>query len=151
MWIRRIMGMLIVSTCLGLVGCGQSASDKLIGRWQYNPIGKVESSDKQTGGVGTAKGLVAGAVETLGRMTALELEFTSDRTLSAGWLRVTVPGTIYWSVGEVDGDQVTLKVGGQDGKNTIDMKITFVDDDHFRFAPPGAGGKTLLFERVASE
>jgi len=145
MWMRRILGMLVVSACLTLVGCGQSPSEKLIGKWQYNPIGQSESSEEQS------EGLFAGAVEAFGQMTTLELDFKSDQTLSAGWLRVTAPGTIYWSVGETDGDQVTLKVGGQDGNKTVDMKITFVDDDHFQFAPPGAAGKALLFERVAPE
>lgn len=109
MRMRRIVGILTAAACLGLVGCGQSPSEKLIGKWQYNPIGKAESSDEQTGEVGAVEGLLAGAVEAVGRMTALELEFESDQTLSAAWLHVTAPGTIYWSVGETDGDRVTLK------------------------------------------
>jgi hypothetical protein len=141
MWTRRIISLLTVSACLGLVGCGQSPSEKLVGKWQYNPIGQNESTG----------GLIADSVQTLGQMAALEIEFKSDQTLLAGCLGLNIPGTIHWSVSETDGDRVTLQLSGEDGKNAIDLKITFVDDDHLRAGPPGTISGAWLFERVAAE
>jgi len=151
MRMRQIMAMLAAAACLTLIGCGQSPSEKLIGKWQCNPLDQGDPSEEPAEQVGLVEGLWAGTVEKLGQATALEIEFHEDQTVTGGWLLFNEPGTIYWSVGETDGDRVTLQFSRQDGESTMEVKITFVDNDHFRLAPSDAVDKTLLFERVAPE
>ena len=148
---RRMLLPLMLAACLAVVGCGRSPSQKLLGKWRYDPIGAAGPSDEPSDGAGLAEQFMAGAVDAFSAMTTMEVEFKDDGTMSANWMLVTSDGTIHWKVVEVEADQVTLTLSGQDGRNAVDTTITFVDDDHLKFAPPGAAGKTLLFERVVSE
>lgn len=143
----------VLSGCLCIAGCGPSASERLVGKWKYD-VAEAAKDKIQDSDVPHAVGKpLLGIMETIGARLEMEIEFKADgtMTISAGGDQKLEVVSRTWEVVEAEGDQVTLRLGKPGDPNSMNRQVTFVDDDHFEFAPPGLGGKTLLFARTKEE
>ena len=150
---HRVSLTIALLACLGLAGCGQSASQRLVGKWKSDLAKAAKGAVWETDGPASATGTMLGLAEAVGMKMEMEIEFKADQTMttSATWFWTETSGTMDWEVARVDGGTVTVAIRWPDDRNATELQIIFVDEDHFQLAPPGGGGKSFVFTRLKEE
>jgi hypothetical protein len=140
--------MVLVLLTLASVGCGNSASQKLIGKWKFDA---AKAASKMVGDKADGKAAAAlGMMQTMGMKMEMVLEFKADHTanFTATGIPSPFPDSINWKVIESQGDKVTVEFNNSKENKTNKVQITFTDNDHLQFSPPDSSAKSWEFERV---
>ena len=150
---QRLSLTVVLCTCLAVAGCSPSASQKLVGKWKYDALNPAEQPDGEQDTSGAVKDAVLGLAQAMGMKAGMEIEFKDDQTMttSASWLFGETSGQMRWKVVEVKDETVTVEVRRGEDQNASQWQITFIDQDHFRFTPPGTEAKSIVFTRVKQE
>lgn len=150
---QRSSLMIVLPICLGLVGCGPSAAEKLLGKWRYDVTKAMRDTMEEQQGPQPGQPTLLGFMDALGMNLEVEVHFKEDGTLklSAGGDGKWEMASRTWEVVGVDGQKLTLELGRLDDGETVTREITFLDDDHLEFAPPGLQNHKLVFARVKED
>jgi hypothetical protein len=119
---------LIVLLSITLAGCNKSAPERLIGKWKFKKLDAISKD--------------------LGVNMEMIFEFKSDQTgnfTTTGLLPFA--GPITWKTLETKGNNLTIEITNPKEKIPGKVQITFTDNDHILFSPPGSMGKSMEFER----
>jgi hypothetical protein len=134
----RFRLVLLILLSLTFAGCGKSAPDRLIGKWQFDAakeFGKIEKD------FGASKILGAPGVKMV-----MTIKFDANHT---GNFEIPfVSGPITWKVLEMQGEKLTIEITNPKEAKPSKVDITFIDNDHMEFKYPDFGGKSLGLERV---
>jgi hypothetical protein len=141
---------------LPLIGCGPSAADRLVGRWEGSLQVDQDEVNRQQASAQSPleKGLQNFALTGLKSMK-MTLEFQADgqmaMSISLGPLNESRGGT--WEVVRQQSDQVTIKSVDEKGIEQESV-LTFQDPDTFLMQPPDGDGArklgVLRFQRVST-
>ncbi|MHC4181139.1 MAG: PAP/fibrillin family protein [Planctomycetota bacterium] len=155
---KRLSLIVALLGCLLAAGCGQSASERLVGKWAYDVLERAQGTDGEQGAAGGAKEAILGVAQAMGVTAGMEIEFRDDQTvtMSASLFRAKTPlsskrGSMHWKVAKEEGETVTVEIRLPGDQNARKLEVTFVDEDHLRVAAPGTGGKSFVFTRVKQE
>jgi hypothetical protein len=150
--VQRFSLILALLAWSGVTGCAPSASQKLVGKWEYDVLHRAQQgSGKQDGG--GVKQTILGLAQAAGVKVGMEIEFKGDQTvtMSASAVGTATSGPMHWKVTKADGQTATVEIRRPNEESPRKLQITFVDEDHIRLAPPGTGDESLLFTRVKQE
>jgi len=150
---RRFALITTLLGCVATAGCAPTASEKLVGKWDYNLLDRAKQAGGEQQGSGGVKETLLGAAEAAGLKVGMEIEFRDDQTvtMSASLIGTATSGPMEWKVAQVDGQTVTVEIRRRNEQTARSLQITFVDEDHFWLTPPGTGDSSLLFTRVKQE
>jgi uncharacterized lipoprotein NlpE involved in copper resistance len=146
----RIRLIALILMVLTLAGCGNSASNRLLGKWKcdFTKALLKQMGEKSQGNSAAALGIA----QAFGANTTMEMtiEFKSDQTGNVSTTGIPFPfdGAITWKTIESQGDKITVEIANPKEKQTSKLQITFLDNDHLRFSPPNTEAKSMEFERV---
>jgi hypothetical protein len=125
----KVRFILMFLLALTLAGCNKSAPERLIGKWKFKKL-DVISKD-------------------MGVNMEMTFNFKSDQTgdvTTTGLLPFA--GPITWKTLDTKGNNLTIEITNPKEKIPGKVQITFTDNDHLLFSPPGSMGKSMEFERV---
>jgi hypothetical protein len=145
---RKSCLILLVLFSISMTGCGNSASQRLIGKWKFDAAkaaGKLIGEDKD-GKAAAALGMM----QAMGMKMEMVIEFKADKTANVTTTGLPTPfaGTVTWKEIEAQGDKLTIEITNPKEKNPSKVQITFIDNDHLQFSPPDTNAKSMDFERV---
>ena len=143
---------LMVLLALTLFGCGNSASQRLIGKWKYD-FAKAAAKEAGTMMGENKDGKAAAALgiaQAMGMKMEMIIEFKSDQTANVATTGMPFPftGPMAWTTLDSQGDKLTIEITNPQDKKTSKVQITFIDNDHLQFSPPDANAKSMEFERI---
>ncbi len=147
---QRLLCGAAVLSCVVLVGCGPSVSDKLIGKWEAHPLVDEKKPPQPVDDSNPLKAAVQQAAEKLQKAVKFEVIFRDTGTGTIAWYlgdRRSELGSGNWKVVGVEGNCVAIEMRNLDDQDPEILQITLVDDDHFKFKPPKAD-RELTFVRV---
>lgn len=132
---------------LTLAGCGNSGSNRLIGKWKFDAA-KMLSKAKEGESGNAPAGL--GIAQAMGMKLEMVIEFKSDHTvnMTATGIPVPFPGDITWKPVKTEGEKLTIAFVNSKENKSNDVEITFIDNDHLRFSHPSSNMQSMEFERV---
>jgi hypothetical protein len=146
MFARLPLALLTLAVAL-LSGCN-SPTAKLIGKWEADMSG-VQSQIESSGNP------LAGALAGMLSMVKVEAEFRGDGTCSIGGsvLGQSNSAAARWRYVKSEGNVLVLQITPEKNGQEQELRITFVDNDHFEMVPPSAsgGGQKLPFKRVVAK
>ena len=150
---QRLSLIVALLACLSVAGCAPSASEKLVGKWEYDRMADAQEGSGDQDFAGRMREAAVGVAEAAAMKLGMEVEFKTDQTvtMSVSLFGAKTSGRIEWEVVKVEGETATVEIRRPDGQYVQRLQITFVDDDHIRIAPPGNEGKSLAFARVKQE
>ncbi|MCC6126373.1 MAG: hypothetical protein IT426_15555 [Pirellulales bacterium] len=145
---RKTCLILMVLFSFSMAGCGNSTSQRLIGKWKFDAAkaaGKLIGEDKD-GKAAAALGMM----QAMGMKMEMVIEFKADKTANVTTTGLPSPfsGVVSWKVTEAQGDKLTIEITNPKENKTSKVQITFTDNDHLQFSPPDANAKSMEFERV---
>ena len=138
---RPLLAGLVLTAAL-LAGC--SPAGKLVGKWEAD-MSQVQAQIEKSGNP------LAGALAGMLAMMKVEAEFKADGTCTIGGSVLGQSGSNSgtWRYVKSEGSVLVLMVKGS-GAEEKELRLNFVDNDHFEMVPPaGTGGdQKLPFVRV---
>jgi hypothetical protein len=141
---RPLLAGLVLTAAL-LTGC--SPAGKLVGKWEADMSG-VQSQIEKSGNP------LAGALAGMMSMLKVEAEFKADGTCTIGGSVLGQSGSNSgtWRYVKTDGSVLVVMVKGN-GAEEKELRLNFVDNDHFEMVPPEGtgGGQKLPFVRVKAK
>ena len=136
----KFRSILMVLLALTLAGCGNSASQRLIGKWKCDfAKAAAKAAGKMTEKEEDARAAaVLNMVQAMGMKMEMILEFKSDQTLNVTTNGIPSPfsGPMTWKTIEGQGDKLTIEITNPKEKTPSKVQITFNDNDHLQFIPP---------------
>jgi len=151
--VRRFVLITMLLGCVATAGCAPTASERLVGKWEWDLLDRAQQARAKQEGTGGMKETLLGIAEAAGLKLGMQIEFRDDQTvtMSASLIGTATSGPMQWKVAKVEEDTVTVEIRRPNEQSARSLLITFVDEDHFQLTPPGTGDKSLLFTRVKQE
>jgi hypothetical protein len=129
---------ILVLLALTFAGCGKSASERLIGKWQFDAakeFGKIEKDFGESNILGIP-----------GVKMVMTIQFDADHT--GNFEIPLLSGPITWKVLETHGEKLTIEITNPKEAKPSKVEIAFLDDDRMEFKNSDMGGRSLSLERV---
>jgi hypothetical protein len=146
---------LVVLLSLALAGCGDAATNRLIGVWKYDfAKAAADEAGKRMGENGPGNATAAlGVAQALGMKMEMMLDFKSNQTVNITTTGIPFPftGEMTWKTVESNGDKLTIEITNPQDKRSSRVQITFIDRDNLQFSPPDSTAKSMQFERVKQQ
>lgn len=135
----------VALTAASLTGCNPAG--KLLGKWEAD-MSHFQAQVEKSGNP------MAGALASMMSLVKVEAEFKSDGTCTIGgsMLGQTNSTGAKWRYVKSEGNVVVLMLKHDQGTDEKELRVEFVDNDHFKMVPPSGtgGGESLPFKRVTN-
>jgi hypothetical protein len=143
----RFQWLLVGLFALTLTGCGDSGSNRLVGKWKFDAA-KAIAGAAESKNVNAPAAL--GLAQAMGMKIEMVMDFKSDHSLNVTTTGIPAPfqGDITWKPVKTEGDKLIIAFVNAKENKSNEVQITFIDNDHLRFSPPNANMQSMEFERV---
>jgi len=141
--------LVIAALPITIVGCGNSAQDKLVGKWKASSDLNEQAVQLMLKDAGNdpQKLQIANATIQAYRATTMDIEFKGDGTMISQGEIGEIAGT--WQVVQEQGNAVTIVTEeGDKGAQEIELSLENKNSFHVKLAGPVADFGVMRFKRI---
>lgn len=145
-----LIGLLLIAVLpITMIGCGNSAQDKLVGKWKANSELNEQAVQQMLLDAGNdlQKVQIAESIIHAYRATTMDIEFKDDGTMISQGEIGEIAGT--WQVVQEQGKKVTIVTEeGNKGAQEIELSLENKNSFYVELAGPVANFGVMRFKRI---
>ena len=147
---HSLIGLLVIAVLpITMIGCGNSAKDKLVGKWKASSELNEQAVQQmfQDAGNDPLKVQIASATIQAYRATTMDIEFKRDGTMISQGEIGQIAGI--WQVVQEQGNKVTIVTEeGDKGAQEIELSLENKNSFYVELAGPVANFGVMRFKRI---